>query len=114
MRAHRAIYKLFIGDIPKGLMVCHSCDVRNCINPKHLFIGTAKDNTKDMMNKGRSKFQVFKGEDHGRSALKDFQILEIRKKYATQNYSLSKLGKFYKTTKQTIWKIVRRKSWGHI
>jgi len=51
------------GEIPaKGMEVCHSCDVRNCINPDHLFLGTHQENVEDMMRKGRSA----KGSKSGR------------------------------------------------
>jgi len=52
--AHRAAYELFIGPIPEGMMVCHRCDVPYCVNPDHLFIGTAKDNAMDEVAKGRN------------------------------------------------------------
>jgi len=56
--AHRAAWLLMVGPIPPGLMVLHRCDVRECVNPEHLFLGTAADNTHDMMAKGRAAFRA--------------------------------------------------------
>lgn len=53
LSAHRASYTVFKGAIPKGKHVCHSCDIRTCVNPDHLWIGTQRDNIQDMIEKGR-------------------------------------------------------------
>lgn len=56
-RVYRMVYEQDHGPIPAGMMVCHHCDVPLCINPDHLFLGTASDNARDSVKKGRSALQ---------------------------------------------------------
>lgn len=49
---HRAAWEMKHGEVPRGMQVLHRCDIRNCV--RHLFLGTAKDNTQDMLCKGRA------------------------------------------------------------
>jgi hypothetical protein len=63
--AHRKVYEESYGPIPKGLMVRHTCDNRSCVNPKHLILGTAKQNSQDMVDRNRQA----KGSKIGNSIL---------------------------------------------
>lgn len=54
--AHVYSYMQHKGPVPPGMVVCHSCDVKNCVNPDHLWAGTQKQNLEDMRAKGRGKW----------------------------------------------------------
>jgi len=111
LRAHRASYGLYVGEIPNGMMVCHFCDNPSCINPKHLFVGTAKDNTQDMIRKQRRP--VLSGEVHPNAKLKEHQVHEI-KQLRKQNVLLTNIANQYGISFQTVSSIAKGKTWKHI
>lgn len=106
VKAHRASYEEFVGPIPGGLWVLHKCDVRGCINPDHLFLGTPKDNSQDMMRKGRGPI----GEKQGRSKLTAADVLEIR----ASNARVGRLAKKFSVTHTTIIRTKRGECWAHL
>ena len=53
--AHRLSYEINVGPILVGQVICHKCDVRNCVRPDHLFAGSVGDNNRDMWTKGRGR-----------------------------------------------------------
>jgi hypothetical protein len=72
--AHRISWVMANGEIPDGLVVRHSCDVKHCVNPAHLSIGTQADNMADKVSRKRQA----RGAAHGRSKLSSVQVEAIR------------------------------------
>lgn len=93
--AHRLIYELCVGAIPEGIFVLHRCDNRRCVNPAHLFLGTAQDN---------------KGERNSHAKLTELAVISIRRAPGL-GYEIAKQ---YGVTPTQISNIKRRKSWRHV
>jgi len=102
--AHRVSYEVYIGEIPIGKCVLHTCDNRKCVNPEHLWIGDNLDNAKDRMIKGRN--------NHYKKRLNKDDVKEIRKKYP--DMSLMQLAKKYNRNLSCIWCIVNNKTWKNV
>lgn len=75
--AHRVSYEIFIGEIPEGMSVCHSCDVGFCVNPSHIFLGTHAENMADMSRKKRVVNRPKYGEKHHGAILSNDDVMEI-------------------------------------
>lgn len=107
-QAHRFAYQMLVGAIPSGLLVCHHCDNRRCVNPEHLFLGTDLDNAKDKIRKGRH--QSTAGDKNGNAKLTPEEIAEIRR----SGEGRSTLAKRFSVSRSTIDGILTRKRWKHI
>lgn len=88
VRAHRYAYEFFVGKIPKGKIIMHSCDNPPCVNPKHLRIGTKDENNKDTAKKRRHHY----GLDHWNGRLSDEDLEYIRKSDKRQCDLASQFG----------------------
>lgn len=112
--AHRACYEVFVGSIPDGMCVCHRCDRPSCVNPSHLFVGTVRDNVRDMIAKGRSRAfgcVVQKGESHPRAKLSADAVREIRRRCASGERQRDVAAAFH-ISQTLVGKIHRRELWG--
>lgn len=113
--AHRFCYEISFGEIPEDMYVCHHCDNRGCVNPKHLFLGTHDDNMKDAARKGRMYTGgAVQGEQVGTSKLTTKEVMEIRERYARGGITQAKLAQQYGVKTKNIWRIIHRKSWRHV
>lgn len=106
---HRISYMLNYGEIPKGMDVCHKCDNPSCINPKHLFLGTPRDNAVDCLNKGRR--HDISGENKHNAKLTKTDVENIRKIYELKELSLRELARKYNVNRKTMWNAITGKTW---
>lgn len=113
VRAHRLMWELAFGPIPPRILVCHVCDNRPCVNPGHLFLGTHKDNTRDMIAKGRAGHRSHVGESNGRTRLTIDQVREIKQELG-RGVGPTELRKRYGVGHGTITSIKSGRNWGSV
>ncbi len=106
LKAHRVSYELHNGLIPEGLHVCHTCDVRVCVNPDHLWLGTNQDNVNDRDAKGRQS----KGSANGQAKLTEEQVWELYHSEDTQREIAAQYG----VSPAQVSRIKRKKGWRHL
>ena len=110
-RAHREAYRLFNGNIPYGMSVLHRCDVRCCVNPEHLFLGTQADNIADMIAKGRRRGNPPRGEASHFAKLTAQAVSRMRNIRASTGRSYSRITKEFGVSTMTAYRAIVGESW---
>ncbi len=107
---HRKVWAESFGPIPAGLHVCHRCDVRRCINPAHLFLGTRSENMRDAVAKGRFKHT---GRGSG-SSLTEAAVRELRRHGLRHYGDVVAAARFLGVSKNTILAVKSGRAWAWV
>ena len=108
--AHRISFLIHNGYLIDNLFVLHKCDNPKCVNPKHLILGTAKQNAKDAVSKNRMAV----GELNGMSSLRNEDVLTIRTEFAAGTKTMKQLANELGVHVPCIQRIIRRERWSHV
>lgn len=108
--AHRAALELAVGPIPAGLCVLHHCDVRACVRPDHLFLGTKADNYADAKSKNRHSH----GLAHGCAKLTPAKVRRMRRDVPAGRASMRSFARRYGVSRATIASAVVGRTWSHV
>lgn len=109
IRAHRLSYKTFVGEIPNGLVVRHTCDNPPCINPQHLLVGTTRDNVQDRTDRNRGS----RAGNGGHIQPKKLSIEQAIEIYNSTGSGVL-IGAKFGVSKNMVYNIRRGMSWGSI
>ncbi len=125
-KTHRISFEYFVRPLVPGEYVCHHCDNPPCCNPAHLFAGTAKDNWRDMLSKGRGRFAsgdnhglrknpeaAMRGDSHIFAKLRCSDIPGIRERIAAGERH-GKIAADFGVSREAITRIKSKKAWAHI
>jgi hypothetical protein len=110
-KAHRVSYFIEHGRIDNDRLVLHRCDVRACVNPAHLFLGTPKENSQDAVRKGRNT--KLYGEQNGKARLTRATVLAIRRTCGRGVYQKT-VAKQFGVSEATVSYVVNGGRWGKL
>lgn len=112
--ATRWLYQTTIGPLEKRLRLCHTCDVRHCVNPSHLFVGTDTDNMRDCINKGRFVHNVPYGSRSSKAKLNEAQVVDILTNPTYRAIGSAEVANSFGVSRSAIQKIWGRRRWKQI
>lgn len=110
MHAHVLSWEIRYCPFPPGKWGLHTCDNPSCVNPEHVYPGTATDNTNDMIERDRT----MRGGKNTKAKLTESDVLDIRAVWDTGERNKSKIARQYDVTNALIGKIIRRELWKHL
>lgn len=111
IRDHRFSYTIFKGPIPKGLLVCHSCDIKLCVKPDHLWAGTSHDNIQDAYNKGSK--MGFRSMGPSRKLTAN-NVIEMRSSYIPRIKGRVFYARKFGVSRTAIDQVIQGMTWKHI
>lgn len=111
---HRLSYRVHKQEIVDGMQINHKCHNECCINPDHLYMGTQKENVNDAVQAGNYVSNFGVGEDHIYSELCEQDVIEMREKYETGDYTHKELAEEYGVNINTAGEAIRGDTWAHV
>jgi hypothetical protein len=114
MLTHRLSYELHEEEIADGMQINHKCHNPACINPEHLYMGTQKENVNDAVEEGSYVSNFGVGEGHIHSKLCEQDVIEMREKYETGDYTHEELADEYGVGVNTAGEAIRGVTWSHV
>lgn len=112
-RAHRFSYEIANGPLEKAVCVLHRCDMRRCVRPDHLFVGTRADNNRDTARKGRSRGGQGKGSKHPRAVLNE-QVVTLIRSLGRLGLSAGKVARILRLNRSTVKNVLYGGAWSHV
>ena len=111
VKAHRFIYEQTYGAIPPKMNALHKCDNPACVNPQHIYLGTQKDNVRDMMERNRGGYKAMGGDDHPNRKITMDKANEIRRLWSLGGVFQRELGEKFGISQAVVSKILRGQAW---
>lgn len=112
VKVHRVMYNIYFGEIG-DYQINHKCDIRNCVNPHHLYKGSQSENIQEMWDRGRRDKEEMRGENNPKSKLTNEQAAEIKERLDNGEETHAEIAQDYPVTKSVIGNISAGLAWSY-